>query len=200
MGRCALLRLAALAAVMLSRVPPAAGQAAPGDHYLCYTAGLAPGQPRFTRVQKTLDDQFGTLVFDVKKIASLCNPAQKGAEPPPAHPTVHQVGYQISPAKTPPQPKFTRSDHVGIDQFGSHPLTLIRPAGLLVPSAKEPGTGGTDVVDTTGVDHFECYKAVPAHGAPAFVPPMRLPPYWVRRFTPLEPLPSGLVPVTSVPM
>jgi len=75
-----LLALAALAAVMLSSVSPAASQTPPGDHYFCYKAGLAPGQPKFTPAQKTLEDQFGTLVFDVKKITSLCNPAQKNAE------------------------------------------------------------------------------------------------------------------------
>jgi len=44
----------------------------------------------------------------VKKIALLCNPAQKNTEPPPAHPTVHEVGYRIAPAKTPPQPPFVK--------------------------------------------------------------------------------------------
>src|SRR5262249_55057604 len=38
------------------------------DHYLCYRVGLAAGQPDFTPVQKTLEDRFGTLVFDVIKL------------------------------------------------------------------------------------------------------------------------------------
>ena len=185
MGRHVLLALAALAAVMVSGVGRAGSQTPPGDHYFCYRAALAPGQPRFITGPTTLEDQFGTVLFDVRRITiterdhpepplhfiSLCNPAQKNAEPPPTYPTVHQVGYQIQPAKTPPQPPFAKSDHVGIDQFGTHPLTLLKPVGLLVPSAKVLGSGGTGTVDTTGVDHFECYKVAPVNGAPAFVRP-----------------------------
>jgi uncharacterized protein YjbI with pentapeptide repeats len=149
--------LAVLLAAASSR-----GQTPPGASYLCYKATLAPGQARFTPVQKTLQDQFGTLVVDVKRVLAVCNPAQTG---------VHQVGYKIARATTPPQPVFVKTDYTAVDQFGTHPLTAVRPVELRAPSAKVLGAGGTGLVDTTGVDHFECYKAMPAKSAPRFVAP-----------------------------
>lgn len=145
-------------------------QTPPGDPYLCYKAALAktdPPQPKFATVQKTLEDQFGTLVQDVKGIQSVCNPPLAAARP-----DVHQVGYKLAPAKTtPPQPKFVKTNHTAYDQFGTHPLTVVKPAEVRAPSAKVLGAGGTGPVDTTGVDHFECYRVTPAKGAPKFVPP-----------------------------
>jgi hypothetical protein len=138
----------------------------PGDPYLCYKAAIAAGQPKFTPVQKTLLDQFGPLVADVKGVVTLCNPTQTAA-----HPTVHAVGYKIVPAKNPPQAKFVKSDHTAIDQFGTHPLTVVKPAEVRAPSAKVLGAGGTGTVNTTGVDHVECYKVVTQKGTPKFVPP-----------------------------
>lgn len=141
------------------------GQTPPGDRYLCYKAALAKGEDKFSAVEKTLEDQFGSLVAKVKGFRSLCNPVA-----PAQRPTVHQVGYKTTLAKTvPPQPKFAKSDHTAFDQFGSHPLTVVSPVELRAPSAKVPGAGGTTTVDTSGVDHFECYKAVPQKGAPKFV-------------------------------
>lgn len=157
-----LLALATLSATLSS----AQTTVPPGDTYLCYKAGLAKGQEKFTRSQKTLEDEFGTLVVDVKKIVTLCNPAQTAE-----HPAVHGVGYKFAPAKSVEQAKFVKADHTAIDQFGTHLLTLVKPLELRAPSATVLGPGGTGLVDTTGVDHFECYKAVPAKGAPKFVRP-----------------------------
>ena len=135
-----------IAAGLLALVTAAAAQPAvpPGDSYLCYKAGLVSGQEKFTPAQKTLEDQFGTLVVDVKGVAALCNPI---------------VGL---PEHSP--------DNIdaAIDQFGTHPLTVVKPIEVRAPSAKVLGAGGTGPVDTTGVDHFECYKATPAKGAPKF--------------------------------
>jgi cysteine-rich repeat protein len=122
----------------------AAGCSLP-DPYLCYKVGLATGQPQFTPVQKSLQDQFGTLVFDVKRIEGLCNPAQKNTEPPPARPEVHQADYQVAPARG--QPAFVKSTHTVIDEFGQHQLRVVKPAALLEPSAKVLGAGGAPVVD-----------------------------------------------------
>ena len=152
--------------LILAVLLPAAsslGQTPPGDPYLCYKAARAPGQATFTPVQKTLQDQFGTLVVDVKRVLAVCNPTTQTA--------VHQVGYKIARATTPPQPVFVKTDHTAIDQFGTHALTVVQPVELRAPSAQVLGAGGTGLVDTTGVDHFECYKAVPAKNAPKFVAP-----------------------------
>src|SRR5205814_3484624 len=64
-----------------------------------------------------------------------------------------------------------KSEHTGIDEFGAHRLKLTKPVGLLVPSAAVLGPGGAASVETTGVDHFECYTAARVKGAPAFVAP-----------------------------
>lgn len=157
-----------IAAGLLALAAAAGAQPVPpGDPYLCYKAKLS--EEKFTRVQKTLEDQFGTLVADVKGVVTLCNPTQIAA-----HPAVHAVGYKITRAKEPPQAKFVKRDHTAIDEFGTHPLTVVKPTEVRAPSAKVLGAGGTDLVDTTGVDHFECYKAKPAKGAPKFVPPAPL--------------------------
>jgi hypothetical protein len=137
------------------------------DHYLCYKATLAQGQPKFTAVQKKLQDQFGAGGFDVTKIKALCNPAQKNKEPPPSRPDVHEVNYQLTPAQK--QPKFVKSTHMAIDQFGPHQLTIVKRAALLAPSATALGSGGVGLVDTTGADHFECYRTATPKGTPAFV-------------------------------
>lgn len=160
-----------ITAALLALATAAAAQTAvpPGDSYLCYKAPLASGEEKFTPVQKTLEDQSGTLVVDVKGIAVLCNPTQTAA-----HPAVHAVGYKFAAAKSPEQAKFVKSDHMAIDQFGTHPLTLVKPIEVRAPSAAVPGAAGTGLVDTTGVDHFECYKAKPAKGAPKFVAPAPL--------------------------
>src|SRR5882757_9171980 len=141
------------------------GQTPPGDRYLCYKAALAAKQPKFSSVQKTLQDQFWTFTADVKGFTSLCNPVL-----PAQRPSVHQVGYKTTLAKAKPAQKFVKSDHTAFDQFGSHPLKVLMPAALRAPSAKALGAGGTATVNTTGVDHFECYKAAPQKGAPKFVP------------------------------
>jgi hypothetical protein len=156
-------RIVSVLTLALLLVPTASfGQTPPGDRYLCYKAVLAKKQPKFSAVQKTLEDQFGAFLANVKGFKSLCNPVLAAERP-----TVHQVGYKTILAKTtPPQPKFVKSDHTAFDQFGSHPLTVVKPLELRAPSAKVLGAGGTPTVDTAGVDHFECYQAVPQKGAP----------------------------------
>jgi hypothetical protein len=143
------------------------GQTPPGDSYLCYKSTLASSQAQFTPVQKTLEDQLRTLVADVESFLSVCNPLL----PAVVRPDIHPVSYNIRVATIPPQPKFLKSVHTAIDEFGSHPVTLTQPVDLRAPSAQVPGAGGTGTIDTTGVDHFECYRALRAKGAPNFIAP-----------------------------
>jgi len=42
-----------LSAVVLATTSGSA-QTPPGDHYFCYKAAIAPGQPKFVAAQKTL--------------------------------------------------------------------------------------------------------------------------------------------------
>lgn len=152
--------------LLLLHTAQQAAPTSPDDSYLCYGAGLARGQPNFTPVQKSLEDQFGSALVDIKGILILCNPTQ-----PAKHLTVHAVGYVLSHTKVPRQSKFAKQDHTAIDQFGTHRLTVVRPMEMRAPSAKTLGSGGAGLVDTTGVDHFQCYKVRPASGVAKFVPP-----------------------------
>ena len=80
------------------------GQTPIGDRYLCYKAALAKGEAKFIAVEKTLQDQFGSLVANVKGFKSVCNPALSAQRP-----TVHQVGYKTTLAKTTPAQPSSRS-------------------------------------------------------------------------------------------
>lgn len=133
------------------------------DSYVCAKAKPAE---RFTAVQATVEDQFGALVLDVRGVGLMC-----GATTSSSHPDVQQVSYKTKPAKDVVQASFERSDHTLFDEFGEHSLSLVKPAGILVASAMVHGGGGTGTTDTTGVDHFQCYKAARAKGSVKFAPP-----------------------------
>src|SRR2546427_8447113 len=153
-------------AAVLANAGASGAQLPPGDRYLCYKAAVS--QTAFVPTTAMLEDQFGRVGYDVRRIRWICNPATQNGEPP-AHAAFHQVGYQIKlPVGAPRLPK---SDHVTTDESETRTLTVVKPEMLLVPSAKALGSGGTGTVDTTGVDHFECYKAVLAKGSPRFVSP-----------------------------
>lgn len=148
---------------------------APGNHYMCYQAALAKGQPKFAGDTKSLQDQFaGPQPFDVKKIVEICNPADKNSEGIP-YPLVHEEGYQIRPQKG--APKFVAVDRTVTDQFGSHPLTISKEDSLLDVTPKAlgstpPALFATDPTEETpDVNRFKCYKAKLAKGQPKFVPP-----------------------------
>jgi hypothetical protein len=141
---------------------------APGDHYHCYKGGLSKGEPKFTPETVTTVDQF-TLVSSVEanKVQGICNPAQKNDEPgQPVNPTVHQGNYKVK------APRIPYSDHVVIDQFGRHEISVRKVDGLLVRSAKALGSTPppTTGIDDSGVDNFLCYKVVPKKGTPKFTP------------------------------
>ncbi|HXQ24172.1 MAG TPA: hypothetical protein VN812_20995 [Candidatus Acidoferrales bacterium] len=164
-------------AVVLSALQlPTRGLAAvaPGDHYMCYTAKLSPGQPAFAPSPVSLQDQLGgPQQYDVKKIVTICNPANvNGAAP--QNPLVHQLGVQIKAQNG--APKFVKSDHLTDDEFGRLQLTFEAPDNLLDLSAQVLGSGGAPpLASDGGVDRFMCYTAKTAKGAPAFVPPTTSP-------------------------
>ncbi len=135
--------------------------------YLCYGAATTPAG-RFTATTRTLADAFVQGRFRVRRLAGLCNPAQQNQDPPPSE-TTALVGYDV---KGPLHGRFVRSTHTAVDQFGSHPLLLLRPSRLLVPSAK--GTTGTTTdpgpPNDRTLDHYQCYAVKPPKGAPRFAP------------------------------
>src|SRR5262249_10309667 len=155
--RGSMIRAVMTSVVVVLLFPAASGaQTAPGDRYLCYKAALGRGQPKFSSVQRTLEDQLWTSTANVKGFVSLCNPLLAAQ-----HPSVHEVGSRTALARQKPPQKFMKSTHTAIDQFGTHPLTVVRPLELRAPSAKALGDGGTPMVNTAGVDHFQCYQTAP---------------------------------------
>lgn len=157
---------------------------APGDHYLCYKAALTGGPP-FAKTSRALEDQLGgPQAFDVARVVSLCNPADKNGEGI-EHPQVHQEGFSIK--ARPGAPRFQRQNHVTLDQFARRTVTILGPATLLDVTPKAPGTTppapfASDPTADPTVNRFKCYKARPAKGSDRFVAP--LPPTIVDQFFP----------------
>lgn len=140
------------------------------DHYLCYKAGLAKGQPKLPKgTTRTLLDRFaGPVAFDVKKIVAVCAPADRDGSGV-AHPTIHLESYAIKAAKG--TPKLAATNHVRADAFGQRTLTVsgaatlleITPAvlGTVAPPAFDP-----DPTSSPDVNRFECHRAKLAKGSP----------------------------------
>ncbi|MBI3769202.1 MAG: hypothetical protein HY271_12045 [Deltaproteobacteria bacterium] len=150
------------------------GVSAP-DHYLCYKAARAKGQPKFSKGATTaLEDQLGgPLTFDVVKIAAICNPVDRDGSGV-VHPDVHQEGFKIKVHEG--GPKFVKSNHVTVDAFAQRTLTITAPVVLLdvAPQAlggTPPAVFGSDPTSDPTVNRFKCYKAKLAKGSPKFLPP-----------------------------
>src|SRR5262249_51797084 len=107
----------------------------------------------FSQAGVTLTDRFGTSAVDLPKVATVCAPADKNGEDPsaPEDPT-HLVGYAIASRG------FARRTAQAVhDQFGDHLLDVVKPARLLVPTAKSLDGPPSSPVGAL-VDHFQCYR------------------------------------------
>jgi hypothetical protein len=116
--------------------PPPTPAAAGVDHFTCYKTTTSKGAPRFTpQGGVTLQDQFGGMTVELRKIRRVCVPTNKNGESPGAenHPD-HLVCYQIRqtsvPAFAPQSPLFVRN------QFGDETLDAIKPRELCVPGRR----------------------------------------------------------------
>ncbi|MFQ5989749.1 MAG: hypothetical protein ACE5K9_07530 [Candidatus Methylomirabilales bacterium] len=105
------------------------------DHFLCYEAKTAEGEPKFERRSVTLEDQFGSVQMTVRKPEFFCNPVEKNGEGIP-DPALHLTCYKI---RDDDGEEFERRDVVVENQFGEQILTVKKPKLLCVPSLK---TGG----------------------------------------------------------
>jgi hypothetical protein len=107
------------------------------DHFQCYSVKVASGQPKFTRFQIPVNDQFGLRVVTVLKPRRLCAPVNEDGGQPGAemHPT-HLLCYQI---KEYSDPKFSRVTPIYVHtQFGPETLGAYKPTELCIPSTKSP--------------------------------------------------------------
>ena len=114
----------------LSGPPPPLGDDS-FDHFLCYqTKG---GQTQVNNVH--IDDEFGTIIVDVKQPVRLCVPVDKNGEGIP-DPTAYLMCYQV---KIDSSSGFTPAGLVFVDnQFGPESLQSSRTSELCIPSLLNP--------------------------------------------------------------
>ena len=154
-------------AVALALALPAARAAAqsPGgsnlDAFQCYEVRPPAA---FDRDGVTLLDRFGEQSVTLRHTFSLCAPADvNGSDPTaPTHPD-HLTAYGLRSGNV-----FQRVRGVTVTNvFSTLQLDLVRPARLLVPSAK--GLGGPPASPVGSLlDHFTCYKVKRARGEGPF--------------------------------
>jgi hypothetical protein len=98
------------------------------DHYECYdTKG---GQTRVNGV--TIEDEFGTMIVDLKRPSQLCIPADKNGEGI-SDPADHLMCYEVRLTTSSP---FTAAGAVFVDnQFGPDAFEAFRPRELCVPAS-----------------------------------------------------------------
>ena len=102
------------------------------DHFECYrTQG---GRARVDDVK--INDEFGTIIVDVKRPARLCAPVDKNGEGI-LDPTEHLMCYEVRLTSA---SVFTPAGQVFINnQFGADSFQGFRPRELCVPSSVNPG-------------------------------------------------------------
>jgi hypothetical protein len=135
------------------------------DHYLCYKTKGAT----FTVVPNVhLVDQFEDINVDLRKVRTLCTPADKNGEGIVDNVTHLQSFLFRAVSGT---PAFVRRTHVQVDnQLGTLFVDAYKRDLLLVPTNKSL-VGPTLPPDnnTIGVDHYKCYKAKVTPGTPKFL-------------------------------
>ena len=65
-------------AAVLANAGASGAQLPPGDRYLCYKAAVS--QTAFVPTTAMLEDQFGRVGYDVRRIRWICNPATQNGE------------------------------------------------------------------------------------------------------------------------
>ena len=120
------------------------------NNYKCYNMKNNKLPPLPEGIQVTLQDQFGSAIYDIKKVTKLCTPVDKEGDGI-VNTDNHLVCYQIKLAKTPAQPKFvmhkttTRNSNIG-DAF----LDVKKPVELCMPAYKDnPPFAPTPTVTAT---------------------------------------------------
>jgi len=141
------------------------------DDYACDKAGVSTkaGGVKFAAGSLpplTVQDRFGVHVCTVKKEERICPPAL-----PASNPAIHELSYALSCPGGALHATATVQD-----AFGSAPVVLAKPTGVLVPSGKidlgpvppAPPQALPPAPPQNVVDHYLCYKAK----GPRFRPPL----------------------------
>jgi hypothetical protein len=131
------------------------------DPFNCYKAKRTAGTPAFPVQTVTLDDQFESGTFKVKRARALCAPSNKSDEGL-RDAVTHLESYRI----TGTAPSVRQTGVVVRDEFGTLTVDTIRPHRLLVPTGK--ALGGPATAPTSDLDHFKCYRIRLTRGSARF--------------------------------
>jgi hypothetical protein len=148
------------------------------DDYQCYKSRTTKNTPKFNLISGvTVVDRFtligsptGYLTFDARKMESHCNPADVNGGGI-VDPTEHEVGYQVRITRNavPYTPFFkVLNQQVVNDEFGTLTLDILKPARVLLTSAKSLVAPPPPLVAPV-TDDFSCYKVRTSRFTPKFV-------------------------------
>jgi len=130
-------------------------------HFQCYE--VRPPQ-RFDDRTVSLDDQFRSFDATLRKVFSVCAPADKNGEDSSAVGAIlHLTNYGIK--ATSKGPKVFNQKVT--NQFGTLNLDVVKPARLLVPSTKSLSGPPASAAGGT-LNHFSCYKVKRTKGSAKF--------------------------------
>lgn len=133
----------------------------PTAHEMCYQVRDVAGQPRFTRRDIRIVNQFGEQLLSVIRPETLCVPAIKDGVPSALNLDRFKC-YQVR-RKT-GSPGFQSRDVTLEDQFESKVTTVQKPFLICNPTELD----GQPILN--GTCHLACYKIKDASGQSAFVP------------------------------
>jgi len=136
------------------------------DHYLGYEVEVTEGTPEFEERTVELTDQFGSGIFEVKKLERLYNPVDKNEEGI-SDLVTHLVGYKIELEDDDEEEDEVIARVLVSNQFGDIILDVEEEKLLLVPSAKDLDFLPPLLVNTF-VNHYKCYEVEVTEGTPEF--------------------------------
>jgi hypothetical protein len=115
--------------------PPVSGTV---DHYKCYKVKVTKGTLGFsTGVQASVETQFETRVYDVKKPRRLCIPVNKNGEGITST-IAHLMCYQVKAASGEAKHEPVIGQIQTVNQFGSGTLDTVKEDELCVPAEATP--------------------------------------------------------------
>src|SRR5262245_38415441 len=144
----------ALGVQLFTVLPP------PLNHFQCY--GVR--NERFSSVDVTLVDRFGSLLASVRRATDICAPSDKNGEDPtaPTDPD-YLTAYDIKR-----RGKFqTVKGQTVVNQFGTLTVDVKNPKSLLVPSAFSDEAPPSSPAGAF-VNHFTCYDVDVTKRTPGF--------------------------------
>jgi hypothetical protein len=105
------------------------------DHFQCYKVKVTASLVTLPVTGVKVDDQFGTLTAELRKLKYVCVPVNKNGEEPGA---LTNTGY-LTCYQQKSLPAFVKKSPVyTANQFGSETMDVLRPFVLCLPAARLP--------------------------------------------------------------